>query len=409
MQQIFIRLGAHTWPGGGETASGGTAERRGAPRLGRQRAGPARFCSSAFPWLLQLPVHHLSSLSRLALPSVTRFRRADPHWPFFGRGPAPRAGHGEWGSEERERGACSGLGGGGGGEGGGEGGGAGPAGGSGRDRTGVMVQVPGARAELPGWGAPGPGSAALPRLSRRRAAGREDAEQVDERQQQEPGARVQLHRAAAGRQRVHLHHPGQCRAALPAGPPRTLSLANLAPGRRPGSPQTPVLCPSLAAADGPGAERLRPRLSPGRGTGRTAQLRWVPPSRTPAPSLPSPRARAPYLGYSSLPGWGASSAGVRREAGRAGGSYPGRPVGGRRLRLSGQARTAGRRFLSLVGRIMLNVITTHPSPAFVSQSSQKVEVNAQPVRSGLWKRDQPSGFSRLGPPLPPFAPQISLC
>lgn len=43
------------------------------------------------------------------------------------------------------------------------------------------------------------------------AGGREDAEQVDERQQQEPGARVQLHRAAAGRQRVHLHHPGQCR------------------------------------------------------------------------------------------------------------------------------------------------------------------------------------------------------
>lgn len=52
------------------------------------------------------------------------------------------------------------------------------------------------------------------------AGGREDAEQVDERQQQEPGARVQLHRAAAGRQRVHLHHPGQCRAALSAGPPR---------------------------------------------------------------------------------------------------------------------------------------------------------------------------------------------
>lgn len=47
------------------------------------------------------------------------------------------------------------------------------------------------------------------------AGGWEDAEQVDERQQQEPGARVQLHRAAAGRQRVHLHHPGQCRAAPP--------------------------------------------------------------------------------------------------------------------------------------------------------------------------------------------------
>lgn len=42
------------------------------------------------------------------------------------------------------------AGGGGGGEGGGEGGGAGPAGGSGGDPAGVMVQVPGFGAELPG-------------------------------------------------------------------------------------------------------------------------------------------------------------------------------------------------------------------------------------------------------------------
>lgn len=63
----------------------------------------------------------------------------------------------------------------------------------------------------------------------------------------------------------------QVSAALPAR--GTPSLANLARGRLPGSPQTPVLCPSLAAAAGPGAERLRPRPGPGRGTGRSAQLR----------------------------------------------------------------------------------------------------------------------------------------
>lgn len=145
------------------------------------------------------------------------------------------------------------------------------------------------------------------------AGGREDAEQVDERQQQEPGARVQLHRAAAGRQRVHLHHPGQCRAAPPAGPPRPPSLANLARARA--SLQTPALCPPLAAADGPGAGRLCLSPSPGLGTRSSALLRGESSRSGPPPRpLPSPEVRTLYPGSLNPPVWGAPSSGVGREA-----------------------------------------------------------------------------------------------
>jgi hypothetical protein len=82
------------------------------------------------------------------------------------------------------------------------------------------------------------------------ASGREDAEQVDERQQQEPGARIQLHSAAAGRQRVHLHHPGQRRAALPAGPPPLTSSRPSRPTSASwGSPQSRAL--SIPDCGGP--------------------------------------------------------------------------------------------------------------------------------------------------------------
>lgn len=57
-----------------------------------------------------------------------------------------------------------------------------------------------------------------------------------------------------------------------------------------GSPHTPVLCPLLAAEDGPGAGRLHQRPCPGPGTGLLALLRGEslcpgPPTR----SLLSPR------------------------------------------------------------------------------------------------------------------------
>lgn len=50
--------------------------------------------------------------------------------------------------------------------------------------------------------------------------GGQDAEPADERQQQEPGARVQLHRPPARRQRVLLHHPGGRGAGRGARPCR---------------------------------------------------------------------------------------------------------------------------------------------------------------------------------------------
>lgn len=149
------------------------------------------------------------------------------------------------------------------------------------------------------------------------AGGREDAEQVDERQQQEPGARVQLHRAAAGRQRVHLHHPGQCRAAPPAGPLRLPSLANLALscGRCPESPQTPALCPPLATEDGPVAGRLLPNPCPWPGTGRFCAAA----GRVAAFRIPN--------SFPALPrGKGASS--WLLEPARVGGIVRGRPEGG---------------------------------------------------------------------------------
>lgn len=95
---------------------------------------------------LSSPVHCFDWLYLLPLGSAA----LTPHWTPSGQGPAHELGTGSR-ALRRERVASSGLGeGGGGAGGGGEGGGAGPAGGSGGDPTRGMVQVPGARAELPG-------------------------------------------------------------------------------------------------------------------------------------------------------------------------------------------------------------------------------------------------------------------
>lgn len=289
----------------------------------------------------------------MVLLSATRFRRADLHWPPSGRGPAPRAGLWQWGAEERARrllwawgrrwrrrrrrrrrsGASRRQ--------------------RRRSRWGDGAGARGRRrtARLRGaWSGVCNAAASLPD-----AGGREDAEQVDERQQQEPGARVQLHRAATGRQRVHLHHPGQCRASLSAGPPRFQSLANLAHGRRPGVAPNPRALSAPDCGGPPGCRAPPPEPQSGAGhpelgsaAGRAPAF-WTPNS---SPALSRGEGASSWL----PPVWGAPSAGVRREADRAVGSSPGRPVGGRSFGSSALQGRLAAFLISLVGRIMVYVI-----------------------------------------------------
>lgn len=159
-----------------------------------------------------------------------------------------------------------------------------------------------------------------------------------------------------------------------------------------GSPQTPALCPRVAAPDGPSAESLLPSPCPGPRTGRSAPLRGESPRPgSPTRPLPSPGVKALHPGSLNPRGWGALSAGVRREAGRAGGFCPGRPVAGCRLWLPGWARTAGWLFLSLFGWKDNGVCHNFPPSICESELS---EGRTERAAHAEWpmKGAQPSGL-----------------
>lgn len=181
-----------------------------------------------------------------------------------------------------------------------------------------------------------------------------------------------------------------------------------------GSPQTLALCPPLAAEDGSSAGRLHRRPCPGPGTGHWAPLpgesqRPGPPTR----SLLSPVVRALHPGSWSPPEWGAPSTSVQREVGKIGGSFPGRPVAGRRLGLSGPARRlAGFSYLCLVGRIMVYVIISLPLPPPSICESELSEGRTERAAHADWPIEgaQPALWAlKIQAPLPRFAPPILFC
>lgn len=160
-----------------------------------------------------------------------------------------------------------------------------------------MVQVLGAGAELPGWGAPGPGSAAPPRLSRGRVGGK------------------MLSRLMSGSSRS-LEREYSCTVRLLDDSEYTCTIQVSAAPLRSRDPLVPRVWPTWPA------RRSRPQRfvhrlspSPGLGTRSSALLRGESSRSGPPPRpLPSPEVRTLYPGSSNPPVWGAPSSGVGREA-----------------------------------------------------------------------------------------------